>query len=62
MSLAPSVLISSQELPFEKVAHRVATLNAQPSNEQGGIIVMVTGALLVSHFAMEEPVGWEDRI
>ncbi|MCJ1371900.1 Nuclear transport factor 2 [Loxospora ochrophaea] len=34
-------------LPFEKVQHRVSTLDAQPSNEAGGILVMVTGALLV---------------
>ncbi|KAI1908160.1 Nuclear transport factor 2 [Ophidiomyces ophidiicola] len=33
-------------LPFQKVAHRVSTLDAQPTNE-GGILVMVTGALLV---------------
>ncbi|MCJ1426406.1 Nuclear transport factor 2 [Sticta canariensis] len=34
-------------LPFEKVVHKVATLDAQPSNDSGGILVMVTGALLV---------------
>ncbi|KAE8349718.1 hypothetical protein BDV28DRAFT_140626 [Aspergillus coremiiformis] len=34
-------------LPFQKVAHQVGTLDAQPSNQQGGILVMVTGALLV---------------
>ncbi|KAL9024303.1 MAG: hypothetical protein Q9196_006615 [Gyalolechia fulgens] len=34
-------------LPFQKIKHQVATLDAQPSSEQGGIIVMVTGALLV---------------
>ncbi|KAF7590568.1 Nuclear transport factor 2 [Aspergillus hancockii] len=34
-------------LPFQKVVHQVGTLDAQPSNEQGGILVMVTGALLV---------------
>ncbi|KIW33752.1 uncharacterized protein PV07_00576 [Cladophialophora immunda] len=36
-----------QNLPFQKVQHRVDTTDAQPSNEQGGILVMVTGALLV---------------
>src|SRR5438034_1893887 len=36
-----------QTLPFQKVVHQVSTLDAQPSN-QGGILVMVTGALLVS--------------
>ncbi|KAF9889971.1 Nuclear transport factor 2 [Aspergillus nanangensis] len=34
-------------LPFQKVAHQVSTLDAQPSNQEGGILVMVTGALLV---------------
>ncbi|KAL8960812.1 MAG: hypothetical protein Q9193_002546 [Seirophora villosa] len=34
-------------LPFEVIKHLVKTFDAQPSNEQGGIIVMVTGALLV---------------
>ncbi|GAM39955.1 nuclear transport factor [Talaromyces pinophilus] len=34
-------------LPFQKVRHQVATLDAQPSNENGGILVLVTGALLV---------------
>ncbi|KAB8229938.1 Nuclear transport factor 2 [Aspergillus alliaceus] len=34
-------------LPFQKVAHQVGTLDAQPSNQDGGILVMVTGALLV---------------
>lgn len=36
-----------QELPFQKVLHQVATLDAQPSGENGGILVLVTGALLV---------------
>ncbi|KAL8651440.1 MAG: hypothetical protein Q9226_004713, partial [Calogaya cf. arnoldii] len=34
-------------LPFQKVEHQVSTLDAQPSGPEGGIIVMVTGALLV---------------
>ncbi|KAL4896960.1 hypothetical protein BDV59DRAFT_82246 [Aspergillus ambiguus] len=34
-------------LPFQKVQHQVGTLDAQPSNTEGGILVMVTGALLV---------------
>ncbi|KAI9734669.1 MAG: Nuclear transport factor 2 [Cirrosporium novae-zelandiae] len=33
-------------LPFQKVVHQVASLDAQPSNEAGGIMVMVTGGLL----------------
>ena len=40
--------VNPKTLPFEKVAHKVSTLDAQPSNETGGILVMVTGALLVS--------------
>ncbi|KAL5338710.1 hypothetical protein BJX70DRAFT_191685 [Aspergillus crustosus] len=38
-------------LPFQKVQHQVATLDAQPSSEQGGILVLVTGALLVDEEA-----------
>lgn len=38
---------SVQDLPFEKVKHAVQTLDAQPSSGEGGIIVMVTGALMV---------------
>ncbi|KAF7542623.1 hypothetical protein G7Z17_g11409 [Cylindrodendrum hubeiense] len=34
-------------LPFAKVKHQVTTLDAQPSNDSGGIIILVTGALLV---------------
>ena len=40
--------ILSQTLPFQKVQHRVDTTDAQPANETGGILVMVTGALMVS--------------
>ena len=45
-----------KNLPFEKVAHKVSTLDAQPSNEGGGILVMVTGVLLVSFPVMERRV------
>lgn len=34
-------------LPFQKVAHRISTLDAQPASPQGDILVMVTGELLV---------------
>ncbi|KAJ9602875.1 Nuclear transport factor 2 [Cladophialophora chaetospira] len=40
----------SQNLPFQKVQHRIDTVDSQPFNEQGGILVMVTGALLVCGF------------
>lgn len=37
-----------QTLPFEKVAHRVTTLDAQPSSpSQPSMIVLVTGLLIV---------------
>lgn len=42
------MLTRRQTLPFKKVAHRVTTLDAQPSSESGAILVMVTGALMVS--------------
>ena len=38
----------AQSLPFEKVKHQVSTLDAQPSGEHGGILILITGALLVS--------------
>ncbi|KAL1311405.1 hypothetical protein AAFC00_001570 [Neodothiora populina] len=34
-------------LPFQKVQHEVTSLDAQPSNEAGGILVLVSGRLLV---------------
>ncbi|KIW08308.1 nuclear transport factor 2 [Verruconis gallopava] len=34
-------------LSFTKVKHQITTQDAQPSGEHGGIIVMITGALLV---------------
>ena len=37
---------NQQSLPFQQVRHEIATFDAQPSSE-GGIIVLVTGALLV---------------
>jgi hypothetical protein len=40
-------LILQQSLPFQKVQHQIATFDAQPSNTEGGIMVMVTGGLLV---------------
>ena len=36
-----------QGLPFTQVEHKVATVDAQPSNPNGGILVVVSGALLV---------------
>ncbi|KAI9653803.1 MAG: Nuclear transport factor 2 [Alyxoria varia] len=33
-------------LPFQKVEHRVDTVDAQPSSPDGGVLVLVTGAIL----------------
>ncbi|KAL9023995.1 MAG: hypothetical protein Q9180_008031, partial [Flavoplaca navasiana] len=41
-----SNLAALYDLPFQKVKHAVKTLDAQPSSGEGGIIVMVTGALM----------------
>lgn len=43
----------AQSLPFAKVKHQVSTLDAQPV-EGGGIIILVTGALLVSYPAFNQ--------
>lgn len=42
----PTANESVQSLPFKEVVHQVATLDAQPSQDNG-ILVLVTGALLV---------------
>jgi hypothetical protein len=45
-----------QSLPFQKVKHQVSTLDAQPSNDQGGVIILITGALLVCLVPHKMPV------
>jgi len=42
-----SIVEKLSTLPFSKVQHRVDTTDAHPANEHGGILVMVTGALMV---------------
>ncbi|KAF2205998.1 putative nuclear transport factor 2 [Delitschia confertaspora ATCC 74209] len=42
-----NILEKLQNLPFQKVEHRHDTIDAQPGPEEGSIIVMVTGALMV---------------
>ncbi|PGG98822.1 nuclear transport factor 2 [Polytolypa hystricis UAMH7299] len=49
------ILEKLTSLPFEKVVHQVSTLDAQPSNN-GAIIVMVTGGLLVDN--EERPMNY----
>ncbi|KAG9318182.1 hypothetical protein JVU11DRAFT_261 [Chiua virens] len=46
-STPPLMLIIPQSLPFQKVQHKVITIDAQPSIHPGAIIVSVTGLLLV---------------
>jgi len=41
------LMFVQQGLPFGKVQHEVASLDAQPSNQEGGILVLVSGRLLV---------------
>ncbi|KAI8049244.1 nuclear transport factor 2 [Syncephalis plumigaleata] len=52
-----AILDKLMNLPFQKVSHKVTTVNAQPANADGtGIIVMVTGQLLVE--GSEHPMGF----
>ncbi|KZF22484.1 putative nuclear transport factor NTF-2 [Xylona heveae TC161] len=44
---AAGIVEKLSSLPFQKVLHKWSTADAQPSSEGGGILVMVTGALLV---------------
>ncbi|KXL44441.1 hypothetical protein M433DRAFT_144917 [Acidomyces richmondensis BFW] len=51
-----SIIQKLQDLPFKEVQHQVATLDAQPSDAQGGILVVVSGALLVE--AEKRPMSY----
>ncbi|RKP26141.1 hypothetical protein SYNPS1DRAFT_22032 [Syncephalis pseudoplumigaleata] len=43
-------------LPFQKVQHKVTTMDAQPADPQGnGIIVMVTGQLMIDDNEHPQP-------
>ncbi|GAB7363069.1 hypothetical protein MBLNU230_g3361t1 [Neophaeotheca triangularis] len=44
------------DLPFSQVKHEVSTLDAEPSNDSGGILIMVSGALLVE--AEQRPMSY----
>ncbi|KAK5939991.1 Nuclear transport factor 2 [Knufia obscura] len=44
---AQNIVEKLTNLPFQKVQHRVDTMDAQPSSQEGGIQVLVTGALMV---------------
>jgi hypothetical protein len=51
---------SPQGLPFQKVAHKVATLDAQPAGDSG-IVILVTGHLLVGDTPYRERNWMADR-
>ncbi|POR32879.1 Nuclear transport factor 2, partial [Tolypocladium paradoxum] len=44
---ANAIVEKLTSLPFEKVKHQVSTLDAQPTMVEGGIVILVTGQLLV---------------
>ncbi|OAA79348.1 nuclear transport factor 2 [Akanthomyces lecanii RCEF 1005] len=44
---ATAIVEKLTSLPFEKVKHQVSTLDAQPSMVEGGVVILVTGQLLV---------------
>jgi hypothetical protein len=45
---AKDIIEKLTSLPFQKVAHRITTLDAQPASPSSGdVIVMVTGDLLI---------------
>ncbi|UNI22688.1 Nuclear transport factor 2 [Purpureocillium takamizusanense] len=44
---ATAIVEKLTSLPFEKVKHQVSTLDAQPGMLEGGIVILVTGQLLV---------------
>ncbi len=51
-----SLLTRLQSLPFSRVQHRIATIDAQPGNPQlGSIVVMITGQLLVCFLLSLQP-------
>ncbi|KAI1004478.1 hypothetical protein K3495_g3735 [Podosphaera aphanis] len=51
-----SIVEKLTNLPFEKVKHAVSTLDAQPLAVTGGILILVTGQLLVDE--EERPINF----
>ncbi|WBW74266.1 nuclear import protein Nxt2 [Schizosaccharomyces osmophilus] len=41
-------------LPFQRVQHRISTLDAQPTGANGSVVVMVTGELLLDEEQMAQ--------
>lgn len=48
MQGAQNIVQKLTSLPFQSCTHHVSTMDCQPSGQTGGIIVSVTGQLLVS--------------
>lgn len=44
---AKSIVEKLVSLPFQRVAHRITTLDAQPASSNGDVLVMITGDLLI---------------
>ncbi|CEP23726.1 Nuclear transport factor 2 Short=NTF-2 [Cyberlindnera jadinii] len=44
---AKDIVEKLTSLPFQKVGHRITTLDAQPASPNGDVLVMVTGELLI---------------
>lgn len=53
---ARAIVDKLTSLPFQKVRHQVSTLDAQPSHNDGGIVILVTGQLLVDE--EERPMNY----
>lgn len=51
-----SIIEKLTSLPFQKVQHRIDTTDAQPTDESGGILVLVTGALM--HDDQPQPMSY----
>ncbi|KAK5107110.1 Nuclear transport factor 2 [Meristemomyces frigidus] len=51
-----SIVGKLQDLPFEQVQHQVSTLDAQPADATGAILVVVSGVLLVE--AEQRPMSY----
>jgi len=47
MQGAQAIVQKLSSLPFQSCTHHVSTMDCQPSGQTGGIIVSVTGQLLV---------------
>ncbi|KAM4062867.1 nuclear transport factor 2 (NTF2) domain-containing protein [Hirsutella rhossiliensis] len=53
---ANNIVEKLSSLPFQKVKHQVSTLDAQPTMVEGGIVILVTGQLLVDE--EERPMNY----